>query len=112
MLSHRSIEEAARAIDVSPTTLIKWMKLPEFRAEYRAARREAFGQATSRLQQATGAAATTFLKLMVDPGVPPAVRLRAADCVFNHSAKAIELEDIEVRVAALEAASASKTQRR
>ena len=107
LLSHRSVEEAAKSIDVAPKTLLRWLQEAEFRKAYRTARREAFGQATARLQQATGAAATTFLKLMVDPNVPPAVRLRAADSVFNHSAKAIEIEDIEARVADLERAAES-----
>jgi len=34
--------------------------------------------------------------------------VRAAEAIFNHSAKAIEIEDIEARVAALEAAAASE----
>jgi hypothetical protein len=34
--------------------------------------------------------------------------VRAADSVLDHSAKAIEIEDIEARVAALEAAAASE----
>ena len=105
LLSHRSVEEAAKAINIAPKTLLRWLREPEFKKAYYAARREAFGQATARLQQATGAAATTFLKLMVDPNIPPAVRLRAADCVFSHSAKAIEIEDIEARVAELERAA-------
>ena len=47
---------------------------------------------------------------MVDAGTPPAVKARAADSVLDHSAKAIELEDIEARVAELErAAGVSKT---
>jgi len=38
--------------------------------------------------------------------------VRGADSILNHIAKAIELEDIEVRVAELErAAEASKTTR-
>jgi hypothetical protein len=49
------------------------------------------------------------LKLMVDPNVPASVRLRASEFVVTHSAKAIELEDIEARVSELErAAEASK----
>ena len=108
MLSQRNIEEAARAINVAPNTLLHWMKLPEFQTAYREARRAAFSQSIARLQHASSAAAATFLKLMVDPNVPAAVRLRAADCVFAHAAKAIELEDIEVRVAALEGAAKAK----
>ncbi|MGA2716255.1 MAG: hypothetical protein ABSG41_24425, partial [Bryobacteraceae bacterium] len=53
-------------------------------------------------QQATGAAATTMLKLMVDANVPAAVRLRAAECVFDRAVKGVEIEDIEIRLAALE----------
>jgi phage shock protein A len=39
---------------------------------------------------------------MVDPAAPASTKVRAADSVLDHSAKAIELEDIEARVAELE----------
>ena len=46
---------------------------------------------------------------MIDPNTPASVKVRAADSVLNHSAKAIEIEDIEARVSELErAAEASK----
>ena len=105
LLSQRNIEEAARAAGVGTRTLIRWLKLPEFGKEYRKARREAVHQSVARLQQATGAAATIVLKLMTDPNVPAAVKLRAAECVFDRAFKGVELEDIEVRVAALEEAA-------
>ena len=105
LLTQRSTEEAARAVGIGISTLLRWLKVPEFRAAYREARREAVGQATARLQQATGAAASTLLRLMVDPSVPAAVRLRAADSIFDHAAKAIEIEDIEARVTELERAA-------
>jgi hypothetical protein len=76
--------------------LLRWLKRPEFQSAYREARRQAFGQAIARLQQATSAAATTLLKTMVDPATPASVRVRAADSIFNHAAKAIEIEDVEV----------------
>jgi len=79
--------EAARAAGIGTQTLMRWVKLSEFQAAYREARRLAFSPSIARLQQASGAAAATFLKLMVDPNVPAAVRLRAADCVFAHAAK-------------------------
>jgi hypothetical protein len=49
---------------------------------------------------------------MTDPNVPAAVRLRAAECVFDRAFKGVELEDIEVRVAALEATTAGGSQRK
>src|ERR1017187_9903690 len=69
---------------------------------YREARRATFRQSVARLQQASGAAVSTLLKIMVDATAPHSIRVRAADSVLDHAAKAIEIEDIEVRVAALE----------
>jgi transposase-like protein len=111
LLSQRNIDEAARAINVAPNTLLHWMKLPEFQTAYREARRVAVSQSVARLQQATGAAVSTLLKVMVDPNTPASTRVRAADSVLDHSAKAIELEDIEVRVAALEKEAAKTNPR-
>jgi len=54
------------------------------------------------MQQATGAAGTIALKLMTDPNVPAAVRLRAAEFVFDRALKGIETEDIEARLSELE----------
>jgi len=108
LLIHRSIEEAAKSVGIAAKTLLRWLKEPGFAKAYRDARRAAYSQSVARLQQASSAAAATFLKLMVDPNAPAAVRLRAADLVFTHGAKAIELEDIETRVAALEQAAEGK----
>jgi transposase-like protein len=105
LLIHRSIEEAAKSIGIGTQTLLRWLKIPEFDAAYRQARRAAFSQSTARLQQATGAAVSTLLKIMVDQNSPPSVRVRAADSVLDHASKAIEIEDVEVRVAALEQAA-------
>ena len=85
--------------------------MPEFKAAYHKARREAFSHATARLQQASGAAASTLLKIMVDKDAPTSSRLRAAESILSHGAKAIEIEDIERRVAALETAQNSGQER-
>jgi hypothetical protein len=109
LLTQRNIEEAAKAAGIGANTLLRWLKVPEFQTAYRAARRAAFGQSIARLQQGTAAAATTLLKTMIDTNTPASVKVRAAEAVFNHAAKAIEIEDIEARVSELErAAEASK----
>jgi hypothetical protein len=102
LLTTRTVEEAARGVGVSPKTLLRWMKEPEFEAAYREARRAAFGQSVARLQQASSAAVSTLLKVMVDPTTPPATKVRAADSVLGHSAKAIEIEDIDARLTELD----------
>src|SRR5579871_145181 len=102
LLTQRNTEDAAKAVGIAPNTLLKWMKDEEFDRAYRAARRAVFSQSVARLQQAAPAAATTLLKTMVDASTPHSVRVRAAECILNHSMKAIELEDIEARIANLE----------
>jgi hypothetical protein len=81
----------------------------EFSAAYRAARRAAFSQAIARLQQASSAAATTLLKIMLDMNAPASTRVRAADSVLDHAKRAIEIEDIEARVSELERAAEAST---
>lgn len=104
LLTQRNLEEAARVARIGVRTLIRWMKVPAFQTAYREARREVFGQSIARLQQGTSAAATTLLKLLIEPNTPASVRARVADSIFNHAAKAIEIEDLEARVADLERA--------
>jgi hypothetical protein len=114
LLSHRSIEDAAREVGISANTLVRWMKEPKFQAAFRDARRTMFSRAIGRLQDAAGAAATTVLKIMLDPNAPAPTRLRAAEVVLEQAAKAGEMERIEGRLARLEwaAGSASKSQKR
>ena len=104
LLSHRTLEEAARALGIAPNTLLRWQQDPEFDVAFRKARRATYGQTTGRLHQASGVAVSAVVKIMVDPGTPAATRLRAAAIVLDHTSKAIEIEDIEARVRELERA--------
>jgi hypothetical protein len=111
LLTQRNVEEAARTAGISTPTLLRWMKEPQFQTAYREARRMAYSQAVAKLQQGATAAATTLLKVMLDPATPASVRVRASECIMNHSSKAIEIEDVEARVTELErAAEQSRTQ--
>ena len=102
LLTQRSVEEAARSVGLAPKTLLRWLQGTEFQAAYREARRTAFGQSMARMQQASSAAVSTLLKVMIDSNSPAACRVRAADSVLHHAAKAIEIEDVEARLSALE----------
>jgi hypothetical protein len=59
----------------------------------------------------TSAAVATLGKVMVDAGTPPSTKVRAAEAIITHGTKAIELEDIEARVAELERAAEVSRQR-
>ena len=102
LLSNRNVEEAARAAGVGYKTLLRWLEIPEFQDAYRKARREGVQQAIARLQQAAGIASLTMLKMMADPNLPGAVRLRAAAYVVNYAIKGVEVDDFEARLEQLE----------
>ena len=102
LLQQPGIEKAAAAVGISSVTAWRIMKTPEFKEEYRQARREAFTQSLGRLQQAAGAATSTLMKIMVDATAPAGSRVRAADRVLEHAQSALELEDIQVRLSRLE----------
>jgi transposase ISL3 family protein len=93
LLTHRSVEEAARATGIGVRTLHRWMKDPEFDAAYRAAKQAAYGQSIARVQYLSSAAVLTLGKVMLDPATPPATKVRAADSILAHASKAVELDE-------------------
>ena len=104
-LQQPTLEKAAAAVGISATTAWRISNTAEFQEEYRRARTDAYLQSIGRLQQACSVAATTLLKVMADGSAPAASRVRAADCVFGRAVKGMEIEDIEVRISALEKAT-------
>ena len=104
LLTQKNLEEAARYSGISVATLLRWQKLPEFKKAYRAAQRVVHGQSMARLHQATSAAVSTVLKIMLDPNTSAATKVKAAATILGLSSKSLEEEEIEVRLAELEAA--------
>ena len=102
LLSQRTIEEAARMAGISKPTLVRWLKLSEFQEACRKARREAVAQADARLQQASPAAASTLIKLMLDPATPVMARARVADSILDRAHEAVQMEELETRLHAVE----------
>jgi hypothetical protein len=105
ILTHKNLEDAAGAAGVSVATLLRWQKLPEFQKEFRKAKRAVHAQAMARIQQATGPAVSTVLRVMSDPQTPPATRMRAGQIVIELSLKFVDQEDILARIEQLEAAA-------
>ena len=107
LLSCRTLEEAARTTGIGATTLARWMKNPQFQAECRAARNAAVSQANARIQQSSGAAAATIVKIMLNHDTKDSIRLRAAELVLSHS-KDAQIEDVAARVRDLERAQSDQ----
>jgi DNA-binding IclR family transcriptional regulator len=104
LLEHPTLEKAAEAVGVHSTTLRRWSRQPEFQEALRQARREKFSQSMGLLHLGTNAAISNLLKIMRDPNQPGSTQVRAIDSLLNRVTKAIEIEDILTRLAALERA--------
>jgi hypothetical protein len=102
LITARNLEEAARSIAISTKTLQRWLKLPEFQKAFRESRMAAFRQSLAKLQSGSLPAATTLLKLMLDPSTPVAVRARCAFYILEATRQGIETEDNEARITDLE----------
>jgi hypothetical protein len=108
LLSNPTIKQAAEACGIGERTLHSWLDTLEFQRAYSKARREAVQQATARLQQYSSLAVTTLLEIMATKTNPAAVRLTAAKAVLEMAFRSVELEDLELRLAALEAKAHEK----
>src|SRR5687768_1104504 len=76
LLQEPTVAAAAEACGVGEATLARWLRLPAFQAEYRAARRQVVEHGLSQLQQLTSEAAAT-LRRNLGCGLP-SVEVRAA----------------------------------
>jgi len=113
LASNRTVEEAARVVSLSPQTLYRWQKDPEFAAACDEAGETILRQTLGRLQQASGAAVAILLRVMHDTRAPRSARLRAADSVLRHRKSAKEMESAWARLAEVNRArEASKPERR
>ncbi len=109
LLSTKSVSEAAQAAKVGERTLWRWLTEPEFRSHLAFSEAGMLDVATRRLLQLQGGAIETVQAIMQDAEASAGVRLRAAQTVLDYLLKLRELRDIELRLAALEAAYAQES---
>ncbi len=98
-----SMLDAARQSGVAEVTLYRWLKLEVFQRAYREARRQVVQQAIVQIQGVCAEAVATLRAIMQDSTAPASARVSAAKTVLDTAVKAGELEDLEQRLAALEA---------
>jgi hypothetical protein len=102
LLTQPTLAEAATTVGVGEATLRRWLQQASFQVAYRQARREAVSQAIARLQQVTTVAVSTLEDIMTDPTARESARVTAARAVLELAIRGVELEDLDVRIAALE----------
>ena len=102
LLVSSSVAAAAQAIKVQDNTLLRWLKDTVFQDAYREARRQVVQQAIVQVQHATCTAVQTLLAVMQDAEAPASAKVSAARTILETAIKAVELEDLEARIAELE----------
>ena len=102
LLHSESIRDAAKEAGIAEATLHRYLKDESFKAEYHAAKREVIDHVICRLQQSAGKAVKALVEISGDEEAPASARVSAARTILEISMKAIEFEDLEKRIAALE----------
>lgn len=105
LISEPTLKEAAKKAGIGEATLWRWLQDPEFQDKYRTARRQAVSQSITQLQKISSEAVETLREVMNSKETPPASRVTAARAVLEMSIKAVEVEDLAVRIEALEKAA-------
>ena len=104
LLLQPTLVDAATAIGVDERTLRRWLREhAPFQAAYREARRQVVQHAVVQVQHAAATAVHTLLGVMQDANAPASARVSAAKAILETAVKAVELEALEARIAALEA---------
>ena len=101
LLESRDLKEAAEKVGVSEVTLWRWLRREDFRNAFRELKKEAVSLAISRIQQVCGEAVETLREVMT-LGKGEAPRVQAAKAILELALKALEIEELEERIEALE----------
>jgi len=102
LLAGASQDAVAAAAGVSTRTLRRWLHLPRFAVALRAAQTQAFDEALGVLRASALDGVRALREVASDPEAPPAARVAAARALIEEARKAVEVDEIEGRLAALE----------
>jgi hypothetical protein len=102
LLSESSLEAAAARAGISYVTLWRMLRDQDFNKAYKAAQREAMSQATARMKANAMQAVTTLETVMSEPGPRARAQVAAARAYLEFALRALELDDLQSRLDALE----------
>lgn len=102
LLAEQTIEAAAAAADIAPSTLHRWLKDDVFRAAFRDAQNQLFEHAMGHLQSAAAEAVQTLREVLGNKSAADAVRVSAARTILMMGRSQADRQELEDRVSALE----------
>jgi hypothetical protein len=101
VLSHKSIEAAAKSVGIAASTGRRWLQQPAVIQRLREARRDAWSRALAQLQEA-GPEAVEALRRTLREAEGESVIVSAAKSILELGLRVVELGDIEERINRLE----------
>jgi len=104
VMSQRTLEDAARALKISLSTLKRWKQEPVFQEAYLRARQAAMEENTALIQQYSEAITAVLLNAAGDSQASASVRVRAARAILDTAQRGMDLELLAQRVNVLERA--------
>jgi hypothetical protein len=102
LLAHPTIKEAAAAVGIGESSILRWMGQDYFHSAYLEARRSAVQQAIARAQVITSDAMKVLHEVMQDTSQIGSTRVSAAKAAMDYAIRGIELEDHEQRLQEIE----------
>ena len=103
LFEHATIVDAAKALRVHRRTVERVLAKPHVEAAFRSRRAEMMAATSLRLRAAAAEAIEALRDVLKEEGAPGA-RVSAARALLEMGLRAVELEEIEERIEALEAA--------
>jgi hypothetical protein len=97
-----TVEKAAAASELHPSTLNRWLQEPDFRNKLREARQTVYSQGVASLQLAVHLAASRLVALATCKDTPPTAAIAACNSILNHAAHSFQLDQFELRLSKLE----------
>jgi hypothetical protein len=96
-------EDAGSAVGMCGRTVRNWLRTPAFRTALQQARADTWTQTASMLQAHNHKAVETLYTVMTDATCRGWERVGAAKALLEQSRKAVELDDVQLRPAEVEA---------
>ena len=100
-MTSRTIEEAAAKAGIAESTGRRWLQDPDFVKQFRRTRQEVMKQVVARVQRASAEAVDTLCQIQASSD-SDASRVSAARTILEHAFRALEIEELDARISALE----------
>ena len=101
LIAQPTITLAAQEAKISQSTMFRWLNDSDFQAAYRKAKREIVNHALTQVQKSVTKAVETLLDVMGN-GIVESAKVSAAKTILELAIRAVEIEDLEERLEALE----------